>query len=137
MSAEPQPYCTAFEGPRLDRGSDLPILVFDVEGYAVELDLRGTLDDVEQRYASTRPGPGLRRPEALAKPGRRGPGRPKLGVVGREVTLLPRHWAWLGEQRGGRGGSTPPASGCDLSVHGCHGGERAGLRRGHQGPLCW
>lgn len=25
----------------------------------------------------------------------RGPGRPKLGVVAREVTLLPRHWDWL------------------------------------------
>jgi hypothetical protein len=32
---------------------------------------------------------------------RRGPGRPALGVVSREVTLLPRHWQWLGEQRGG------------------------------------
>lgn len=29
------------------------------------------------------------------------PGRPKLGVVGREITLLPRHWEWLDEQRGG------------------------------------
>jgi len=28
-------------------------------------------------------------------------GRPKLGVVGREVTLLPRHWQWLDKQRGG------------------------------------
>lgn len=28
-------------------------------------------------------------------------GRPKLGVVAREVTLLPRHWEWLGQQRGG------------------------------------
>jgi len=31
----------------------------------------------------------------------RGPGRPKLGVVAREVTLLPRHWDWLGRQPGG------------------------------------
>ena len=31
----------------------------------------------------------------------RGPGRPKLGVVAREVTLLPRHWDWLGQQSGG------------------------------------
>ena len=31
----------------------------------------------------------------------RGPGRPKLGVVGREVTLLPRHWDWLDDQPGG------------------------------------
>ncbi|WP_199062280.1 DUF2239 family protein [Serratia sp. ASV30] len=28
-------------------------------------------------------------------------GRPKLGVVAREVTLLPRHWEWLAQQRGG------------------------------------
>ncbi|TQI80337.1 hypothetical protein FHU10_4802 [Serratia fonticola] len=28
-------------------------------------------------------------------------GRPKLGVVAREVTLLPRHWQWLSQQRGG------------------------------------
>lgn len=28
-------------------------------------------------------------------------GRPRLGVVAREVTLLPRHWAWLAQQRGG------------------------------------
>jgi uncharacterized protein len=31
----------------------------------------------------------------------RGPGRPKLGVVSREVTLLPRHWEWLATQPGG------------------------------------
>ncbi len=31
----------------------------------------------------------------------RGPGRPKLGVVAREVTLLPRHWNWLSAQPGG------------------------------------
>jgi hypothetical protein len=31
----------------------------------------------------------------------RGRGRPKLGVVPREVTLLPRHWDWLAGQRGG------------------------------------
>lgn len=31
----------------------------------------------------------------------RGPGRPRLGVVAREVTLLPRHWEWLAAQPGG------------------------------------
>ena len=31
----------------------------------------------------------------------RGPGRPKLGVVAREITLLPRHWDWLAQQKGG------------------------------------
>jgi hypothetical protein len=34
-------------------------------------------------------------------PEKRGPGRPKLGVEPREVTLLPRHWDWLARQRGG------------------------------------
>jgi hypothetical protein len=34
-------------------------------------------------------------------PKSRGPGRPKLGVVAREVTLLPQHWEWLAKQNGG------------------------------------
>lgn len=44
-------------------------------------------------------------PEAMVQStpitGQSSRGRPKLGVVGREVTLLPRHWAWLETQRGG------------------------------------
>src|SRR4029079_4156101 len=36
---------------------------------------------------------------AAAEP--RGRGRPRLGVVAREGTLLPRHWEWLGTQPGG------------------------------------
>lgn len=45
----------------------------------------------------------LSRPQAGASgPGRpRRPGRPKLGVVAREVTLLPQHWDWLAAQPGG------------------------------------
>ena len=35
------------------------------------------------------------------RPDSRGPGRPKLGVTAREVTLLPRHWEWLARQSGG------------------------------------
>ncbi len=31
----------------------------------------------------------------------RAAGRPRLGVVAREVTLLPRHWEWLSVQPGG------------------------------------
>ena len=31
----------------------------------------------------------------------RGRGRPRLGVVAKEVTLLPRHWDWLNLQPGG------------------------------------
>ena len=48
---------------------------------------------------------GVRRPRLAAaaseKQAPRGPGRPKLGVVAREVTLLPRHWDWLAAQPGG------------------------------------
>lgn len=67
-------------------------LVFDLfSGRVVDLDLRGDL-----REARARLGP------ALAPPAeKRGPGRPKLGVVAREVTLLPRHWDWLAAQPGG------------------------------------
>jgi hypothetical protein len=40
-------------------------------------------------------------PGAEGAPTRPGAGRPKLGVVAREVTLLPRHWDWLKAQPGG------------------------------------
>jgi uncharacterized protein len=67
-------------------------LVFDLfSGRVVDLDLRGDL-----REARARLGPALAPP-----PEKRGPGRPKLGVVAREVTLLPRHWDWLAGQPGG------------------------------------
>lgn len=70
------------------------ILVFnDNDSQAVELDLRGTLEDVEKRYEQT--------PIVEATTDARGPGRPKLGVVAREITLLPRHWQWLAAQPGG------------------------------------
>ena len=59
----------------------------------MEIDLRGTPDEVAARVS---------RPEQPIEPeARRGPGRPKLGVVPREVTLLPRHWEWLSQQPGG------------------------------------
>jgi hypothetical protein len=40
-------------------------------------------------------------PAASSEEPRVGPGRPKLGVVSREISLLPRHWEWLQEQSGG------------------------------------
>ncbi|OYX73734.1 MAG: hypothetical protein B7Y95_08380 [Rhizobiales bacterium 32-66-11] len=71
------------------------VLVFDLEtAHPVDFDLRGTPEQVAARYASAPPAP----PEAEPA---RGPGRPKLGVVAREVTLLPRHWDWLAAQPGG------------------------------------
>ncbi|HSG90305.1 MAG TPA: DUF2239 family protein [Pseudomonadales bacterium] len=88
-----------------------PVLIFEcASGAQVDIDLSGTRDAVVARLAADREaqveGPaavhenaedGAREPPA--KVGARG--RPKLGVIGREVTLLPRHWAWLAQQRGG------------------------------------
>ncbi len=72
--------------PVVDREGLLPVLVLDAESsQVVEVDFRGSAGEVARRV--TEPA--------------RGPGRPKLGVVAREVTLLPRHWEWLGSQPGG------------------------------------
>lgn len=72
----------------LDRDPRAAIHVFDRETAAVvDLDLRGGEQDLVTRQAPVE-----------ASPGR---GRPRLGVVAREVTLLPRHWDWLARQPGG------------------------------------
>ncbi len=72
----------------LTENEDASILIFDdASGQQIDFDLRGTLAQVLER--------------ALPSPERAGPGRPKLGVVAREVTLLPRHWAWLERQPSG------------------------------------
>ncbi len=65
------------------------VLTFDATGRVVDLDLRGDLAAV------------LARLTPATEPEKRGPGRPKLGVIAREVTLLPRHWDWLAGQPGG------------------------------------
>jgi hypothetical protein len=71
----------------LDGGGE-PVLIFeDRNGRQIDFDFRGTLEEVLDR---------------AAPPARRaGPGRPKLGVVSREVSLLPRHWEWLEGQPSG------------------------------------
>jgi uncharacterized protein len=78
-----------------------PIVIFDdASGRPIDLDLRGTERDIVARL----PQPASNsEPSAddLAAAEPRGRGRPKLGVVAREVTLLPRHWDWLGAQPGG------------------------------------
>ncbi|MBP1773631.1 MAG: hypothetical protein H6P99_2794 [Holophagaceae bacterium] len=99
--------CTAFDGPRrlaagplravalavkahLEADDSKAVLIFDDEtGRVVDLDTRGTPAQVLARLAPEKAEEG------------RGRGRPKLGVVPREVTLLPRHWDWLNAQPGG------------------------------------
>ena len=67
-----------------------PLIFSDASGQAADLDLRGSEEVVAARYAEVAP---------TQVP--RGRGRPKLGVVAREVTLLPEHWDWLAAQPGG------------------------------------
>jgi uncharacterized protein len=111
--------CTAFEGNKrlvagplvevalavknqTDSGARIPILVFDdATAHTVGLDLRGSKQEILGRLPEAiarlqQPEPPEAEPE---RSGRRG--RPKLGVVGREITLLPRHWQWLDAQPGG------------------------------------
>ena len=114
-----EPTYTAFAGDRLivsagletmlfrtkeylDGGGGDRVLIFDDRtGRQVDFDFRGTPEEVLQRAAPEKP--------------RTGPGRPKLGVISREVSLLPRHWDWLESQPQGisgrcGGSSTTPGS---------------------------
>ncbi|MDA0570125.1 DUF2239 family protein [Burkholderia gladioli] len=91
-----------------------PVLLFDnATGRSIDVDLRGNDEEIRARFTAahqqpepipvTEPSPG----EAVAPDSSeagsapRGRGRPRLGVVAREVTLLPRHWDWLAAQPGG------------------------------------
>lgn len=81
-------------GSRLDAAlaahrlaSEAGVLAFGPDGRGIDFDLTGDAETISERYA----------PVEVA----RGRGRPKLGVVAREVTLLPRHWDWLASQPGG------------------------------------
>ena len=105
---------TAFEGQRrlvsgpiadvalaikgATRPAASPIAIFsDTTGRPIDLDLRGSNAEVLARLAAMLPM--VAEQPASNEP--RGRGRPKLGVVAREVTLLPRHWEWLSAQPGG------------------------------------
>jgi len=85
---------------RADAWAGSPIAIFsDGTGRAVDFDLRGDDREVLDRLAKLAPPGSDQIPEPPSEP--RGRGRPKLGVVAREVTLLPRHWEWLNAQPGG------------------------------------
>lgn len=85
----------------LDTRPEVAVVVLDANSsQPVEIDLRGSLTTILKRLPVPAPD-ALSSGEAAAEAVPRGPGRPKLGVVAREVTLLPRHWDWLGTQPGG------------------------------------
>ena len=89
------------------------VLVFDdATGQVIDLEMRGDESDmlayldVSARRHSIASVDAASTPVAVgdaeqAGGARRARGRPRLGVVAKEVTLLPRHWAWLGSQPGG------------------------------------
>lgn len=82
------------------RDPDAQILIFDdASGSQIDLNLHGSLADVLQRLPQPRAAAHAP-PEDVPAPARTA-GRPKLGVVAREITLLPRHWEWLATQPGG------------------------------------
>jgi len=107
----PAPKCTAFDATQriatgayaevaLTLRNYLPshptasVLIFDDQsGREIDFDLRGSDDDITARITKQFGG--------AETPASRAAGRPKLGVVSREVTLLPRHWEWLAAQPGG------------------------------------
>jgi len=77
-----------------EQGVEAPLLVFDdTSGAVVDVDTRASAEAILARRAAPEDSG-----EAAAQRGR---GRPRLGVVAREVTLLPRHWEWLNRQPGG------------------------------------
>jgi len=107
---EDSPTFTAFAGKRLvatgseievalavkaalNENPSLQILSFnDQTGRQVDFDLRGSDEEVSARLTTA---------TNVSDAEKRGTGRPKLGVISREITLLPRHWEWLAEQSGG------------------------------------
>ncbi|MCP3462059.1 MULTISPECIES: DUF2239 family protein [unclassified Bradyrhizobium] len=85
---------------RADAWAGSPIVIFsDLSGRAVDFDLRGDDQEVLARLPTIAPAQSDGHIELPSAP--RGRGRPRLGVVAREVTLLPRHWEWLNAQPGG------------------------------------
>jgi uncharacterized protein len=85
---------------RAEQHASEPIAIFsDVTGRVVDLDLRGSTEEILARLTDAAIAVAAQDAASPSEP--RGRGRPRLGVVAREVTLLPRHWEWLNAQPGG------------------------------------
>lgn len=113
--------CIAFAGPvcvasgtlaevaaqvkkRIGADAGTTVLIFDAStSEPVEVDFRGTIEEVTARLATREavPAETAAAADTADTSAAKTPGRPRLGVTAREVTLLPRHWDWLNEQPGG------------------------------------
>src|ERR1700744_4079572 len=106
--------CTAFAGSRrltagklavvsrkvrsaMEQGAAPPILVFD-DSTGEQIDIDFGPPSRAQKGGGPKMAVGGAKPKVLP---RKSAGRPKLGVIAREVTLLPAHWDWLEAQPGG------------------------------------
>ncbi len=94
----------------VDRHPETAVVILDsISSRTVEIDLRGSLQNVldglpaswDLEVASAEASAEASAGDEPAQEQARSRGRPRLGVVAREVTLLPRHWDWLGTQPGG------------------------------------
>jgi uncharacterized protein len=114
--------CTAFQNHRrvafgplyevalavssTSRAEARPVQIYDdATGRVIDLDTRGTAEEIADRLIERIATEPVHQPGYLEATKHstvpRGRGRPKLGVVAREITLLPRHWDWLSTQPGG------------------------------------
>jgi len=120
MHAGDETPCTAFLGARCvavgtlrdiveklrenhsDGAREAPLIFNDATGHVIEIDLRPDAGERISIVATVAQSDAVGNIAGETQPAvSAGPGRPKLGVVAREVTLLPRHWEWLNQQSGG------------------------------------
>jgi hypothetical protein len=111
IASGPLPTVAVVVKQTIESGAAGPVLIFDdATGRSIEIDTRGSVEEMAGRLARPTATPDRADflqpvPDSVGVDARisepRGRGRPKLGVVAREVTLLPRHWEWLAAQPGG------------------------------------
>lgn len=136
MKSSDAPSCTAFLGPRrVAYGSydevahALAALDLTAGGLLVFDDTTGGQVDhpwPRNRAAEVQPR------EASAPATAPQVGRPRMGVVAREVTLLPRHWAWLALQPGGASAALRRLVEEARRVHGDRDGQRLAKERAYR-----
>ncbi len=108
----------------LARMGTQPVLIFDNEtGRSIDVDISAMISAGASEGASS-----TQTQEAVSPAPSRGRGRPKLGVIAREVTLLPRHWEWLAAQPGGASVALRKL----VETARLQGGEREARRKAHE-----
>lgn len=107
MATQIRPHCTAFAGHQRIAAGTYPEVAQALADQALPTGSFLVFDDATGTQVDY-PWPVGYAPQSsphsdteVDAPATPAVGRPKLGVVAREVTLLPRHWEWLGQQRGG------------------------------------